>query len=65
MELFGSIKIGLAMVLQASVHVYKYLYVDPNIITQKVSMEHLGMLLDQYLELLPYIVVYEYLGASL
>lgn len=53
------------MVLQASVHVYKYLYVDPNIITQKVSMEHVGMLLDQYLELLPYIVVYEYLGASL
>jgi hypothetical protein len=36
----------LVMVLQAGVWVHKYLYVDPNTIAQKVSMHHVGMMLD-------------------
>jgi hypothetical protein len=51
------------MIFEASIHVHKYLYVDPNTIAQKVSMYHVRMLLDQYLELFLYAIVHGYLGA--
>jgi len=43
--------------------IHKYLYVDPNTIAQKVSMHHVGMLLDKYTKLLLDIVLHGYLGA--
>jgi hypothetical protein len=46
-ELFGGINIGLT-----TMWVQKYLYVDPNTIAQKVSMCHVGLLLEQHLEFL-------------
>jgi hypothetical protein len=46
-ELFGGINIGLT-----TMWAQKYLYVDPNTIAQKVSMCHVGMLLEWYLEFL-------------
>jgi hypothetical protein len=67
LDLCGSINIGLIMVFQSCVCVcvciHKYLYVDPNTIAQKVSMHHVGMLLDRYTKLLLDIVLHGYLGA--
>jgi hypothetical protein len=51
------------MVFQSYICVHKYLYVDANTIAQKVSMHHVGMLLDQYTKLLLYIGLHGYLRA--
>jgi hypothetical protein len=51
------------MIFEASIHVHKYLYVDPNTIAEKVSMHHVRMLLDQYLKLFLDAIMHGYLGA--
>jgi hypothetical protein len=63
LDLCGGINIGFVMVFQSYIYVHKYLYVDPNTIAQKVSMHHVGMLLDQYTKLLLNIGLHGYLGA--
>jgi hypothetical protein len=53
LDLFGGINIGLAMVFQTSIPVWKYLYVERDEITRRVSSHHLALLMQQYPEFLP------------
>ncbi len=52
LDLFGGISTGLATVLQASILVRKYLYVERNETAKRVSSRHLALLMRQYPELL-------------
>jgi hypothetical protein len=53
LDLFGGISIGLAIVLQVGIQVRKYLYVERDETTRKVSSHHLALLMQGYPELLP------------
>ncbi len=53
LDLFGGINIGLAAMLQANILVRKYLYVERDEITRRVSLCHLVLLMRRYPELLP------------
>jgi hypothetical protein len=52
LDLFGGINIGLVVVLQASIPVRKYLYVERDETARTVSSCHLALLMRRYLELL-------------
>jgi hypothetical protein len=45
LDLFGGISIGLIAVLQASIPVWKYLYVERDETVKKVSSHHLALLM--------------------
>ncbi len=53
LDLFGGISTGLAAVLQAGILVRKYLYVERDETTRRVSSRHLALLMRRYPELLP------------
>ncbi len=53
LDLFGGISTGLATVLQASIPVRKYFYVERDEATRRVSSRHLPLLMQRYPELLP------------
>jgi hypothetical protein len=53
LDLFGGINVGLATMLQADIPVRKYLYVERDEITRRVSSHHLALLMRRYPELLP------------
>ncbi len=53
LDLFGGISTGLATVLQAGILVWKYLYVETDETTRRVSSRHLALLMQRYPELLP------------
>ncbi len=50
LDLFGGINAGLAIVLQASIPIQKYLYVERDKTTKRVSSCHLTLLMWQYPE---------------
>jgi hypothetical protein len=52
LDLFGGISTGLATVLQASILVQKYLYVERDETMRRVSSCHLTLLMRRYPELL-------------
>ncbi len=60
LDLFCGISIGLALVLQVSILVQKYLYVEKNETVRRVSLRHLALLMRRYLELLPRSVLQGY-----
>jgi site-specific DNA-cytosine methylase len=60
LDLFGGISTDLATVLQASIPVRKYLYVERDETTRRVSSHHLALLMRQYLELLPKSIIRGY-----
>jgi site-specific DNA-cytosine methylase len=53
LDLFGGISTGLATVLQTSILVRKYLYVERDETAKRVSSHHLALLMRRYPELLP------------
>ncbi len=53
LDLFGGISTNLATVFQAGILVRKYLYVERDETTRRVSLRHLALLMRQYPELLP------------
>ncbi len=53
LDLFGGINTSLATVLQAGILDQKYLCVEKDEITKRVSLRHLALLMWQYPELLP------------
>ncbi len=52
LDLFGGIIIGLAVVLEAGILVWKYLYVERDETARRVSLRHLTLLMWRYPELL-------------
>jgi hypothetical protein len=60
LDLFGGINIGLAIVLQVGILVQKYLYVERDETTKRVSLRHLTLLMRQYLEWLSRSAIREY-----
>ncbi len=60
LDLFGGISTSLATVLQASIPVRKYLYVERNETAKRVSSHHFTLLMLQYLELLPRLAIRGY-----
>jgi hypothetical protein len=52
LDLFGGISTGLATVLHAGILVRKYLYMEKDETTRRVSSHHLTLLMRRYLELL-------------
>jgi hypothetical protein len=50
LDLFGGINIGLAIVFQASILVWKYLYVETDETARRVSSSHLALLMQRYPE---------------
>ncbi len=52
LDLFGGISTGLVAVLQASIPVRKYLYVERDATARRVSSRHLALLMRRYLDLL-------------
>ncbi|CAM6073099.1 unnamed protein product [Sphagnum tenellum] len=52
LDLFGGISIGLAAVLQVGILVRKYLYVERDETTKRVSSHHFALLMRRYPELL-------------
>jgi hypothetical protein len=52
LDLFGGINTDLVVVLQASIPVRKYLYVERDETTRRVSLRHLALLMRRYPELL-------------
>jgi hypothetical protein len=46
LDLFGGISIGLAIVLQAGIPVRKYLYMERDETTRRVSLGHLALLMQ-------------------
>jgi hypothetical protein len=53
LDLFCGINTGLTVVLQAGIPVRKYLYVERDETTRRVSLRHLALLMQRYPELLP------------
>jgi site-specific DNA-cytosine methylase len=53
LDLFGGISTSLATMLQAGIPFRKYLYVEGDETTRKVSSRHFALLMQRYLELLP------------
>jgi hypothetical protein len=53
LDLFGGINIGLVIVLQAGISIWKYFYVEREEIAKRVSSCHLALLMRRYPELLP------------
>jgi hypothetical protein len=53
LDLFGGISTGLAIVLQVGIPVWKYLYVERDETTRRVSSCHFALLMRRYPELLP------------
>ncbi len=60
LDLFGKISIGLATVLQASIPVQKYFYVERDEAAKRVSSRHLVLLMQRYPELLSRSVIRGY-----
>jgi site-specific DNA-cytosine methylase len=60
LDLFGGINTGLATMLQAGIPVQKYLYVERDETTRRVSSRHLALLMRQYLELLSRLAIRGY-----
>jgi site-specific DNA-cytosine methylase len=60
LDLFGGNSSGLATVLQASIPVRKYLYVERNETARRVSSRHLALLMWRYPELLPMLAIRGY-----
>jgi hypothetical protein len=52
LDLFGGINTGLVTLPQTSIPVQKYLYVERDETTRRVSMHHLALLMQRYPELL-------------
>ncbi len=57
LDLFGGMSTGLATMFQAGIPVRKYLYVEKDETTRRVSSHHLALLMQQYLELLPRLTI--------
>jgi hypothetical protein len=57
LDLFGGISTDLATMLQASIPVRKYHYMERNETTTRVSSRHLALLMQRYLELLPRLAI--------
>src|SRR5450759_3065674 len=53
LDLFGGISIGLAAVLQASIRVHQYLYVEKDELARRASVRHVASLMQRYPDLLP------------
>ncbi len=53
LDLFGGISTDLAIVLQAGIHIRKYLYVERGETARRVSLRHLALLMWRYPKLLP------------
>ena len=53
LDLFGGISTGLAAVLQAGVRVQRYLYVELDETSRRVSLRHVAQLHERYPDLLP------------
>ncbi len=53
LDLFGGISTDLATMLQAGIPVRKYLYMERNETTRRVSSRHLALLMWRYPKLLP------------
>jgi hypothetical protein len=60
LDLFGGISTDLATVLQASILVRKYLYMEKDETMKRVSSRHLALLMQRYPELLPRSVIRGY-----
>ncbi len=60
LDLFGGISTGLVVMLQASILVRKYLYMDRDETARRVSSHHLALLMRQYPELLPRLAIRGY-----
>ncbi len=52
LDLFGGISTSLAVVLQVGILVRKYLYMERDETTRRVSSHHLALLMQRYTELL-------------
>ena len=60
LDLFGGISTGLTIVLQVSIPVRKYLYVERDETARRVSSRHLALLMRRYPELLPRSIIRGY-----
>jgi hypothetical protein len=58
LDLFGGISIGFATMLQSSIPVRKYFYVERDEAARRVSSHHLALLMRQYPELLSRSVIW-------
>ncbi len=60
LDVFGGISTGLAIMIQAGIPIRKYLYVEIDETTKRVSSRHLALLMQQYPELLPRSIIRGY-----
>jgi hypothetical protein len=60
LDLFGGINTDLVAMFHVGIPVWKYLYVERDETTWRVSSHHLVVLMQQYLELLPRLAIRGY-----